>query len=153
MAEASQLAVAKQSERATGSASAAERRGNPTDSLPFSVAEVPGDECRISLRVGDFQPPEWALALHTLAATEPILRARRRGWPGRRRWTFDGPGPHLRCAPEGARWPALRPHAGVAFEVVLTGQEAVFRAHREVASEDTLRTLAAAALALLSRAP
>jgi hypothetical protein len=39
--DASELAVAKQSERAPGPASAAERRGNPPDSLPFSAAEAP----------------------------------------------------------------------------------------------------------------
>jgi hypothetical protein len=37
---ASELAVAKQSEPATGPASAAERRGNPPDSLPFSAADA-----------------------------------------------------------------------------------------------------------------
>ncbi len=37
---ASERAVAKQSERVTGPASAAERRGNPPDSLPFSAAEA-----------------------------------------------------------------------------------------------------------------
>jgi predicted alpha/beta hydrolase len=40
---ASELAVAKQSERATGPASAAERRGNPPDSLPFSAADASGE--------------------------------------------------------------------------------------------------------------
>ena len=39
-ADASELAVAKQSERATRPASAAERRGNPPDSLPFSAADA-----------------------------------------------------------------------------------------------------------------
>jgi hypothetical protein len=39
---ASELAVAKQSERATGPASAAERRGNQPDSLPFSAADAFG---------------------------------------------------------------------------------------------------------------
>ena len=38
--DASARAVAKQSEPALGPASAAERRGNPPDSLPFSAAEV-----------------------------------------------------------------------------------------------------------------
>jgi UDP-2-acetamido-3-amino-2,3-dideoxy-glucuronate N-acetyltransferase len=38
--ESSERAVAKQSERATGSASAAERRGNPPDSLPFSAGDA-----------------------------------------------------------------------------------------------------------------
>jgi hypothetical protein len=38
--DASERAVAKQRERATGPASAAERRGNPPDSLPFSAAEA-----------------------------------------------------------------------------------------------------------------
>jgi anti-sigma factor RsiW len=40
--EASERAVAKHSERAMGPASAAERRGNPPDSLHFSAAEAPG---------------------------------------------------------------------------------------------------------------
>ena len=39
-AKAGERAVAKQSEPANGSASAAERRGNPSDSLPFSAAEA-----------------------------------------------------------------------------------------------------------------
>ncbi len=38
--QASERAVAKQSEPASGSASAADRRGNPPDSLPFSAADA-----------------------------------------------------------------------------------------------------------------
>jgi hypothetical protein len=63
--DASELAVAKQSERAERPASATERRGNPPDSLPFSAAEA----------------SELAVAKQSERAERPASAAERRGNP------------------------------------------------------------------------
>ena len=71
-----ELAVAKQSERATKPASAAERRGNPPDSLPFSAADAFVGQ-KVDGLLTDQPPPDRdALATLIEALRHPRLRHR-----------------------------------------------------------------------------
>jgi len=112
---------------------------------------------QIVMQTGTLPAQRWADALTTAAQAHPGMRGRLRGWLKRTRWTFDGPGPHLRrepgpwdgqgTAPFLERPLALR--AGRGLELVLVGDFAILRAHHALVdgrglwamAEDTLRAL------------